>query len=89
MFSSNGFGLFPFRTDAPRLTILPAVLDPESVRSDSGGGVGGKTLRFRGGSDCCRLLDRPGLTRFAAAKERFSIGRSSLLFERTRLACDL
>jgi hypothetical protein len=39
--------------------------------------VGGKTLRPRGGSDCCRLLESPGLTRFVAAKERFSGGRSS------------
>lgn len=65
MFSAKGFGLL--RTDAPRLTMLPDVLEPESALSDSGGGVGGNTLRLRGGSDCCLLLDSPGLTRFAAA----------------------
>lgn len=53
-------------------------LVPDVVRSDSGGGVGGKTLRCSGGSDCCRLLDNPGLTRFCAANERLSAGRSSL-----------
>lgn len=66
-------GLFPFRTEAPRL-IVPEAAD----FSDSGGGVGGKTLRSIGGSDCCRLLWRPGFTRFVAAKETFSVGRSSL-----------
>lgn len=75
MLSLAGIGFWPFRTDAPRLTLAcDDVLD----FSDSGGGVGGKTLRLRGGSDCCRLLERPGLTRLAAAKERFSGGRSSL-----------
>lgn len=60
----------PFRTDAPRLTREPL--------SFSGGGVGGKTLRFVGGSDCCLLLWRLGLTRLVAAKEILSAGRSSL-----------
>lgn len=37
-------------------------------------------LRFMGGSDCCRdLLCRLGLTRFVAAYETSSFGRSSLL----------
>lgn len=66
-------GLGPLRTEAPRLMGG----GPEGF-SISGGGVGGKTFRFRGGSDCCLLLARPGLTRFAAAYERFSVGRSSL-----------
>ena len=46
--------------------------------SVSGGGVGGKMLRWTGGSDCCRLLLwRCGWTRFEAAKEIDSGGRSS------------
>ena len=53
MLSFAGMGFGPLRTDAPRLILL---LDDLSDFSDSGGGVGGKTLRFRGGSDCCRLL---------------------------------
>lgn len=39
-------------------------------------------LRLTGGSDCCRVVDllcNPGLTRFEAAKEMLSGGRSSLL----------
>lgn len=44
--------------------------------------MGGKTLRLIGGSDCCLVrLDKPGLTRFAAAYESFSSGRSSLAVE--------
>ena len=85
MFNASGFGLF--RTDAPRLTMLPDVL--ESVRSDSGGGVGGNTLRLRGGSDCCLLLDSPGLTRLAAAYEMFSGGLSSLPSDLMVLACTM
>jgi hypothetical protein len=73
MSSLGGIGLTPFRTEAPRL-IVPDEVD----FSDSGGGVGGKTLRFNGGSDCCRLLWRPGFTRFVAAKDKLSAGRSSL-----------
>jgi hypothetical protein len=65
-----GIGLGPLRTEAPRL--IGAGL------SFSGGGVGGKTLRLFGGSDCCRLLCRPGLTRLLAANERDSDGLSSL-----------
>lgn len=64
MFNFAGIGLGPLRTDAPR-DMLPA--DEAFELTDSGGGVGGKTLRLRGGSDCCRLLDNPGLTRFDAA----------------------
>lgn len=45
--------------------------------SFSGGGVGGNTLRLLGGSDCCRLLCSPGLTRLLAANESASVGRSS------------
>lgn len=48
----------------------------------SGGGVGGNMFRLTGGSDCCRvvvLLCNPGRTRFEAAKEILSRGRSSLL----------
>ena len=45
----------------------------------SGGGVGGNMLRLIGGADCCRaLLVRSGLTRFEAANEMVSKGRSSL-----------
>ena len=45
--------------------------------SFSGGGVGGNTLRCIGGSDCClERLCRFGLTRFEAAKEMDSGGRS-------------
>jgi hypothetical protein len=73
MSSLGGIGLTPFRTEAPRL-IAPGLAD----FSDSGGGVGGKTLRVIGGSDCCRLLCRPGFTRFVAAKDKLSGGRSSL-----------
>ena len=82
MLSFAGIGLVPLRTEAPRL--MPPEADParelaaDAVRSDSGGGVGGKTLRCSGGSDCWRLLDKPGLTRFCAANERLSAGRSSL-----------
>lgn len=48
--------------------------------SCSGGGVGGKTLRLIGGSDCClERLWRPGLTRLDAANEMDSGGRSSRL----------
>lgn len=47
--SLAGIGFWPFRTEAPRL-MLP---DDEVLDfSDSGGGVGGKTLRLIGGSDC-------------------------------------
>ena len=50
------------------------------TRSWSGGGVGGKTLRFCGGSDCCLdLLCRPTLTRLLAAYDIESGGRSSML----------
>lgn len=64
----------------PTLLGTPTLLPAESgARSASGGGVGGKTVRLSGGSDCCRtaLLRRSGLTRFEAAKEIFSMGRSS------------
>ena len=45
----------------------------------SGGGVGGKTFRFTGGSDCCLdLLCRPTLTRLLAAYDIVSAGRSSM-----------
>lgn len=46
----------------------------------SGGGVGGNMLRLIGGADCCRaaLLVRSSLTRFEAANEMVSRGRSSL-----------
>lgn len=48
--------------------------------SVSGGGVGGNMLRLIGGADCCRpLLCRSGLTRFEAANDMFSGGRSSML----------
>jgi hypothetical protein len=56
MSSLAGTGFPPLRTEEPRVT--PPVADPaaelapEAVRSDSGGGVGGKTFRCRGGSDC-------------------------------------
>jgi hypothetical protein len=50
MLSLAGIGFVPLRTEAPRL-IPPATLDPDDL-SDSGGGVGGNTLRFNGGSDC-------------------------------------
>lgn len=73
MLSFAGMGLGPLRTDAPLLSWAGAC-----VFSASGGGVGGKTLRPMGGSDCCRLLERPGLTRLVAAKETFSGGLSSL-----------
>lgn len=46
--------------------------DPDAVLTDrsSGGGVGGNTLRFRGGSDCWRVrLLRFWRTRWDAAKE--------------------
>ena len=46
--------------------------------SASGGGVGGKTFRLVGGSDCCLLDDRPGLTKLEAANDIASGGRSSL-----------
>lgn len=49
MFSFAGIGLGPLRTEAPRL--MPPADEPDPL-SDSGGGVGGKTLRFIGGSDC-------------------------------------
>lgn len=49
------------------------------IGSWSGGGVGGNILRLMGGADCCRtLLWRSVLTRFDAAKEIVSRGRSSL-----------
>ena len=50
----------------------------------SGGGVGGNMmLRLIGGSDCCLVLLRiSGFTRFEAAKEMFSGGRSSRLKSR-------
>ncbi len=70
MLSLAGMGLGPLRTEAPRL--MPLGL------SFSGGGVGGKTLRPDGGSDCCLLLCRLGLTRLVAANEMLSAGRSSL-----------
>jgi hypothetical protein len=53
MLSFAGIGLGPFRTEAPRLMPLP---EEVLLFSDSGGGVGGKTLRLTGGSDCCLLL---------------------------------
>jgi hypothetical protein len=56
MLSIGGNGLRPLRTDVPRLIPLAAdpvkEFAPDAVLSDSGGGVGGKTLRFNGGSDC-------------------------------------
>ena len=46
--------------------------------SFSGGGVGGKTLRWIGGSDCCLdRLCRFGLTRLEAPKDMDSGSRSS------------
>lgn len=75
MLSFAGTGFTPLRTEAPLLSW--PLLDPDKLLSDSGGGVGGNTFRLRGGSDCCLLLDKPGLTRLAAANERFSAGRSS------------
>lgn len=69
MLSFAGFALPPeLRTEAPR----------DGRRSFSGGGVGGKLLRLVGGSDCCLRDWMPGLTRFVAAKDKFSVGRSSL-----------
>ena len=54
----------------------------------SGGGVGGKTFLLFGGSDCCLLLWRPGLTRLVAAKDMLSAGRSSLVsvFDAARIS---
>ena len=71
MLSLAGVGFGPFRTEAPRLIVLGL--------SFSGGGVGGKTLRPTGGSDCCLRLCNPGLTRFVAANEILSAGLSSLV----------
>lgn len=73
MFNLAGMGFIPplLRTEAPLLGADGLPL------SASGGGVGGKSLRPSGGSDCCLLLCRPGFTRFVAANERFSAGRSS------------
>lgn len=72
MLSLAGMGLVPLRTDAPR--------DICCGLSFSGGGVGGNTLRPFGGSDSCRLLWIPGLTRLVAAYEMFSGDLSSLTF---------
>lgn len=53
----------------PVLSVDMRLLADEPGRSMiSGGGVGGKTLRWMGGSDCWRdRLTRPGLTRLRAA----------------------
>jgi hypothetical protein len=67
MLSLASGGFWPLRTDWPRVG-----------RSASGGGVGGKTLRLFGGSDCCLRDWMPGLTRLVAAYEMLSAGRSSL-----------
>lgn len=45
---------------------------PRPRRSISGGGVGGKRLRFLGGSECCLRLWRPALTKLVAAEKRLS-----------------
>jgi hypothetical protein len=47
MLSFAGVGFGPLRTDIPLVICAGAC-----VFSPSGGGVGGKTLRLIGGSDC-------------------------------------
>ena len=66
-----------FETSA---TVLDFVMPGRGASPDSGGGVGGKTLRLMGGADCWRV-EREVMsfrTKFEAAKEMFSVGRSSL-----------
>lgn len=68
------------------LSIDLRLLAADDGRSASGGGVGGKTLRCSGGSDCCReRLDSPGLTRLSAAYDSFSCAMSS----EVRLVADM
>ena len=60
------------RRDEERLCPAEWLPDAEAVLTDrsSGGGVGGNTVRFRGGSDCWRVrLLRFWRTRLLAAKE--------------------
>ena len=45
--------------------------------------MGGNMFLLTGGSDCCLRDWRSGLTRFEAAKEMLSGGRSSLISVRT------
>ena len=75
----------PLRTESAREVSgegtdggLVRVVISDGRCSASGGGVGGNMLRFMGGSDCWRdLLERSVRTRFEAAYEIFSGGRSS------------
>jgi hypothetical protein len=76
---SRGRGFGPARTDSARLSVFGLSGVSAAGLSDSGGGVGGKTLRLRGGSLCWRyLLLMSVRTRLEAAYEIFSSGRSSL-----------
>lgn len=79
---SKGFGFGPARTESARdmAAVFELREDPglDGGLSLSGGGVGGNTLRFIGGSDCCLLLLlRSGLTRLLAAYDILSVGLSS------------
>lgn len=75
MLSLGGIGFGPLRTEAARAGSSRGL-------SLSGGGVGGKTFCPFGAGGCPSvraLLAMFGLTRFVAAKEMLSAGRSSLI----------
>lgn len=73
--SKSSFGGRPVRSDDDRWCRDPLLFD-----LSSGGGVGGNTLRFSGGSDCCRVRLLKFLwTRFVAAKETPSRSSSAAL----------
>jgi hypothetical protein len=73
--SKSSFGGRPVRRDDDRWC-----KDPLLVDLSSGGGVGGKTLRFSGGSECCRVRLLKFLwTKFVAAKEMPSRSSSAAL----------
>lgn len=73
--SKSSFGGRPERTDDDRWCKDPLLID-----LSSGGGVGGNTLRFSGGSDCCRVrLLRFLRTKLVAAKEMPSRSWSAVL----------
>jgi hypothetical protein len=78
---SSGLGLGPALTEsALDITAVFELRDDLGLGglSLSGGGVGGNTLRFNGGSDCCRFrLFSSGFTRLLAAYDIFSSGLSS------------
>jgi hypothetical protein len=79
---SSGLGFGPALTEsALDITAVFELRDELGLGglSLSGGGVGGNTLRFNGGSDCCRArLLNSGFTRLLAAYDIFSSGLSSL-----------